>query len=114
MANRGGKVCLAGFPHDLATVDLPHIVKHNGCLHDIGGEGKSATHRAMAFMKEKRFDAGLRHTHTSAFYDLLEALRYARQRVDHAIKVVVKLRQETGSLREAAEKPLHQSPALQP
>ena len=103
MTNRGGKVCLAGFPHDLATVDLPHVVKNNIYLYGIRGEGKSATHRAMAFMKEKRFDAGLIHTHTFSFDDLLEALRYARERVDDAIKVVVKLRQETSSVREAAE-----------
>ena len=103
MTSRGGKVCLAGFPHDLATVDLPHVVKNNIYLYGIRGEGKSATHRAMALMKEKRFDAGLIHTHTFAFDDLLEALRYARERVDDAIKVVVKLRQETGSVREAAE-----------
>lgn len=90
MTNRGGKVCLAGFPHDLARVDLPHVVKNNIYLYGIRGEGKSATHRAMSFMAEKRFDAALIHTHTFALDDLQEALRYARERVDDAIKVVVK------------------------
>lgn len=103
MTNRGGKVCLAGFPHDMATVDLPHVVKNNIYLFGIRGEGKSATHRAMAFMGEERFDASLIHTHTFAFDDLPEALRYARERIDDAIKVVVKLRQETGTARQAAE-----------
>lgn len=90
MTNRGGKICLAAFPHDPATVDLPHVVKNNMYLYGIRGEGRSATHRAMAFMAEKRFDASLIHTHTFALDDLPEALRYARERVDGAIKVVVK------------------------
>jgi len=92
MTNRGGKICLAAFPHDPATIDLPHVVKNNMYLYGIRGEGRSATHRAMAFMAEKRFDASLIHTHTFALNDLPEALRYARERVDDAIKVVVKAR----------------------
>lgn len=92
MTNRGGKICLAAFPHDPATVDLPHVVKNNMYLYGIRGEGRSATHRAMAFMAEKRFDASLIHTHTFSLDDLPEALRYARERVDDAIKVVVKAR----------------------
>jgi len=92
MTNRGGKICLAAFPHDPATIDLPHVVKNNMYLYGIRGEGRSATHRAMAFMAEKKFDASLIHTHTFALDDLPEALRYARERVDDAIKVVVKTR----------------------
>lgn len=90
MTNRGGKICLAGFPHDLTKIDLPHVVKNNIYLFGIRGEGKSATHRAMSFMAEKRFDASIIHTHTFALDDLEEALRYARERVEGAIKVVVK------------------------
>ncbi len=96
MTNRGGKICLAAFPHDPVTMDLPHVVKNNIYLYGIRGEGRSATHRAMAFMADKRFDATLIHTHTFALDDLPEALRYARERVDDAIKVVVKA-QGTGS-----------------
>ena len=39
MTNRGGKICLAAFPHDPATVDLPHVVKNNIYLYGIRGEG---------------------------------------------------------------------------
>ena len=65
-----------------------------GCHWELGirGEGRSATHRAEAFMREKRFDATLIHTHTFAFENLIEALRYARDRVEDAIKVVVAIR----------------------
>jgi len=99
MTNRGGKICLAAFPHDPATIDLPHVVKNNMYMYGIRGEGKSATHRAMAFMAEKRFDASLIHTHTFALDDLPEALRYARERVDDAIKVVVRARDAQNHLK---------------
>src|SRR5688500_14903859 len=92
MVNRGGKVCLAAFPHDPALVDIAHIVRNNIYLYGIRGEGKSATHRAEAFMRQKRFDATKIHTHTFPLQDLPTALRYARDRVEDAIKVVVKMR----------------------
>ena len=90
MVNRGGKVCLAAFPHEETPVDVAHIVRNNIYLYGIRGEGKSATHRAEAFMSQKRFDATKIHTHTFALDDLPTALRYAKDRVDDAIKVVVK------------------------
>ncbi len=90
MVNRGGKICLAAFAHDAPQVDVAHIVRNNIYLYGIRGEGKSATHRAEAFMRQKRFDATLIHTHTFAMKDLIEALRYAKDRVEDAIKVVVK------------------------
>ena len=92
MVNRGGKICLAAFPHAPVLVDLPHIARNNVYLYGIRGEGKSATHRAIAFMAARRFDATKVHTHTFALADLPTALRYARERIDDAIKVVVKTR----------------------
>ncbi|MGB6323497.1 MAG: zinc-binding dehydrogenase [Xanthobacteraceae bacterium] len=92
MVNRGGKVCLAAVPHEETPVDVAHIVRNNIYLYGIRGEGKSATHRAEAFMSQKRFDATKIHTHTFALDDLPTAIRYAKDRVDDAIKVVVKAR----------------------
>ena len=92
MVNRGGKICLAAFPHEQAQVDVAHIVRNNIYLFGIRGEGKSATHRAEAFMRQKRFDARLIHTHTFPLEDLPTAIRYAKDRVDDAIKVVVSMR----------------------
>jgi L-iditol 2-dehydrogenase len=92
MVNRGGKVCLAGFPHEQVPVDIAHIVRNNIYIYGIRGEGKSATHRAEAFMKQKRFDATKIHTHTFGLDDLPTALRYAHERIEDAIKVVVKMR----------------------
>ena len=89
MANRGGKICLAAFPHDPVATDLAHLVRNNIYLYGIRGEGRSATHRAMELMAEKRFEAAKIHTHTFPLADLPTALRYARDRVEDAIKVVV-------------------------
>jgi L-iditol 2-dehydrogenase len=90
MVNRGGKICLAAFPHEAPSVDVAHLVRNNIYVYGIRGEGKRATHRAEAFMRQKRFDATLIHTHTFAMKDLPEAIRYAKDRVEDAIKVVVK------------------------
>jgi 2-desacetyl-2-hydroxyethyl bacteriochlorophyllide A dehydrogenase len=92
MVNRGGKVCLAAFTHVQASVDIAHIVSNNIYLYGIRGEGKSAVHRAEAFMRQKRFDATKIHTHTFPLADLPTAIRYAKDRVDDAIKVVVKVK----------------------
>ena len=92
MVSRGGKICLAAFPHASVMTDLPALVRNNVYVYGIRGEGKSATHRAMALMAARRFDATAIHTHTFPLSDLPTALHYARNRVDDAIKIVVKAR----------------------
>jgi L-iditol 2-dehydrogenase len=103
MTNRGGKICLAAFPHDKVATDIAHLVKNNIYVYGIRGEGRSATRRAMALMAEKKFDATKIHTHTFALADLPTALRYARERVEDAIKVVVTTRQANVLASAAAE-----------
>ena len=103
MTNRGGKICLAAFPHDPVTLDLAHLVKNNVYAYGIRGEGRSATRRAMALMAEKRFDATKIHTHTFPLADLPTALKYARERIDDAIKVVVTNRVANSIANAAAE-----------
>lgn len=98
MLNRGGKLCLAAFPHDPAVVDVAHLVRNNMYVYGIRGEGRSATHRAHAFMAEKRFDATKIHTHTFMMEELPKALHYARNRIDDAIKIVVKMPQRQAEL----------------
>jgi len=102
MTNRGGKICLAAFPHEPVTTNIAHLVRNNIYVYGIRGEGKSATHRAMELMAEKRFDATKIHTHTFPLADLPTAQRYARERVEDAIKVVVTNRQ-ANEIASAAE-----------
>lgn len=102
MLNRGGKICLAAFPSEEVPIDVAYLVRNNIYLYGIRGEGKSATHRAEAFMRQKRFDARIIHTHTFDMEDLPEALRYAKDRVEDAIKVVVKNKQSV-AIAQAAE-----------
>ena len=90
MVNRGGRICLAAFPSEQVPVDVMSIVANNIYIYGIRGEGMSATKRAAALMEMKRFDATLIHTHSFHMNELPEAIRYAKDRVEDAIKVVVK------------------------
>jgi L-iditol 2-dehydrogenase len=92
MVNRGGRICLAAFPGEPVPVDLAYLVRNNIYVFGIRGEGRSATHRAAALMTQKRFDAKLIHTHTFPLAEVPTAIRYARERIDDAIKVVVQMR----------------------
>jgi L-iditol 2-dehydrogenase len=91
MVNRGGRICLAAFPGEPAPVDLAKLVRNNIYVYGIRGEGKSATHRAAALMAQKRFDAKLMHSHTFRLEELPTAFKYFRERIEDAIKVVVKV-----------------------
>ena len=103
MLNRGGKICLAAFPHEPVLVDVAQLVRNNIYVYGIRGEGRSATHRAEAFMRRKQFDATKIHTHTFPLDELPEALRYARERVEDAIKVVLKTQRVASFGKAAAE-----------
>ncbi len=92
MVNRGGRICLAAFPSNPVPVDLAYLVRNNIYVFGIRGEGKSATHRAASLLKQKRFDAKMIHTHTFPLAEVPTAIRYARERIDDAIKVVVQTR----------------------
>jgi len=90
MVNRGGRICLAAFPLEPVPVDVAHLVRNNIYVFGIRGEGQGATHRAAALMAQRRFDASLIHTHTFPLDELPTAIKYARERIEDAIKVVVK------------------------
>lgn len=89
MVNRGGRVCLGAFAHHPVTVDIGYVVANNIYLYGIRGEGKSAVRRAASLMAQGRIDASPVHTHTFALDELPTGLRYARDRIDGAIKVVI-------------------------
>jgi L-iditol 2-dehydrogenase len=91
MVNRGGRICLAAFPGEPVQVDLAKLVRNNIYVFGIRGEGRRATHRAAALMAQKRFEAKLMHTHTFKLEELPTAFRYFRERIEDAIKVVVKV-----------------------
>jgi L-iditol 2-dehydrogenase len=96
MLKRGGRICLAAFPSEPVPIDVANLVRNNIYMYGIRGEGKSATHRAAALMAQKRFNAKLIHTHTFPLEEVPTALRYARERIDDAIKVVVKMAHAQG------------------
>lgn len=90
MVSRGGRVCLGAFAHTPALVDVEYIVTNNIYLFGIRGEGQSAVRRAASLLAQGKIDPSPVHTHTFPLAELPEALRYARDRIDGAIKVVVK------------------------
>jgi L-iditol 2-dehydrogenase len=91
MVNRGGRICLAAFPGEPVPVELAKLVRNNIYVYGIRGEGNRATHRAAALMAQKRFDAKLMHTHTFPLEEVPKAFKYFRERIEDAIKVVVKV-----------------------
>jgi L-iditol 2-dehydrogenase len=91
MVKRGGRICLIGFPPGRTTIELGKLIRNHLSVFGIRGEGKSATHRAAALMAQKRFDARLIHTHTFKMEELPTAFQYSRDKIDNAIKVVVKI-----------------------
>ena len=93
MVSRGGRICLAAFAKEPVRVDMAYIVSNNIYLFGIRGEGRSATRRAAALMALRRFPARLLHTHSFALEEVPTAIRYARERIDDAIKVVVRMKQ---------------------
>jgi L-iditol 2-dehydrogenase len=92
MVMRGGRICLVGFANEPVAVDVAKLVRNHISVFGIRGEGKSATLRAAALVAMKRFDAKLLHTHTFKFDDVPTAFKYSRERIEDAIKVVVKMR----------------------
>ena len=91
MVSRGGRICLAAFPQEPVQVDVARLVRNNIYVFGIRGEGRSATRRAAALMAQKRFPARLLHTHSFPLAQVPTAIRYARERVEDAIKVVVRM-----------------------
>ena len=89
MLQRGGRICLAAFPAEPYPVDVAALVRNNIYVYGIRGEGNSATHRAASLMAQKKINAKPLHTHTFSLDELPTAIKYARDRIDNAIKVVV-------------------------
>jgi L-iditol 2-dehydrogenase len=89
MVSRGGRICLAAFAREPVRLDAARLVRDNICVFGIRGEGRSATRRAAALLAQKRFPAHLIHTHTFALQQVPTAIRYASERIEDAIKVVI-------------------------
>jgi len=91
MVSRGGRICLAAFPAEPVMFDAARLVTDNIALYGIRGEGRSAVRRAASLLAQGRISPGLLHTHTFPMAELPTAIRYARERIGGAIKVVVRI-----------------------
>ncbi|EJW12832.1 Alcohol dehydrogenase superfamily, zinc-containing [Rhodovulum sp. PH10] len=94
MLKRGGKICMIGFPEKPASVDVARLIRNHLTVYGIRGEGKSATHRVAALIEQKKFDPKPIHTHTFGMEDVPKGFRYSRDRIEDAIKVVIKMKKD--------------------
>jgi L-iditol 2-dehydrogenase len=90
MLKRGGRLCLGAFSQQPALVDVGYLVTNNIYLYGIRGEGQSAVRRAASLIAQGKLDPSPLHTHTFAFDQLPTAVRYFREKIEGAIKVVIK------------------------
>jgi len=90
MLKRGGRICLGAFSNTPALVDVGDVVTNNIYIYGIRGEGQSAVRRAASLIAQKKLDPSPLHTHTFAFNQLPTAIGYFRDKVEGAIKVVIK------------------------
>ena len=93
MVSRGGRICLAAFAAQPVTFDPAKLVMDNIYMFGIRGEGKSAVKRAGSLMAQGRINAKPIHTHTFGLNEVPTAIKYAREKIDGAIKVVIKMRE---------------------
>ena len=93
MVSRGGRICLAAFAAQPVTFDAAKLVMDNIYMFGIRGEGKSAVKRAGSLMAQGRINAKPIHTHTFGLNEVPTAIKYAREKIDGAIKVVIKMRE---------------------
>ena len=94
MVSRGGRICLAAFAAQPVTFDAARLVMDNIYMFGIRGEGKSAVRRAASLLGQGRINPKPIHTHTFPLGEVPTAIRYAREKIDGAIKVVVQIRED--------------------
>jgi len=87
---RGGRICLAAFPHDRVLFDAAQLVRHNIYLYGVRGEGRGAVKRGLALMAQGKISGRPFITHRFGLHELPRALETAEKRLGDAIKVVVK------------------------
>lgn len=86
---RGGRVCLAAFPHEAVLFDAAHVARNNIYLYGIRGEGNRAVGRAVALMAQGKISGAPLITHRLSLDALPVALETAEKRIGDAVKVVV-------------------------
>ena len=87
---RGGRICLAAFPHDQVLFDVAHLVRNNIYMYGVRGEGRGAVKRGLALMAQGKISGRPFITHRFELDELPLALETAEKRLGDAIKVVVK------------------------
>ena len=79
---RGGRICLAAFPHDRVLFDAAQLVRHNIYLYGVRGEGRGAVKRGLALMAQGKISGRPFITRRFGLDELPRALETAEKRLE--------------------------------
>jgi threonine dehydrogenase-like Zn-dependent dehydrogenase len=85
-----GKILLLGIPESMTDVDFHNLARGNKSIYTVRGEGWSNCRRGVSLLRQKRINLYSLVTHSFPLSRIDEAFRTHVQKLDSAIKVVVK------------------------
>ena len=89
-AKKNGRVSLVAMYKEPAPLDLNKIVQWNITLAGVKAEGRRSMAQALSLLSRQTIDISTLITHTFPLYQIHAAFETAEQRLEGAIKVVVK------------------------
>ena len=90
LAKRMGKILLLGFPEGPVKANFSSLGKDNKSIYTVRGEGWANVGRAISMLKTGKITLKALATHAFPLDKIQEAFRTFTERIDGAIKVVVK------------------------
>jgi len=91
-----GKILLLGIPEGLADVDFHNLARGNKLVYTVRGEGWTNCRRGVSLLRQRRVDLSALVTHTFPLWRIDDAFTTHKNKLDGAIKVVVKPQEKTG------------------
>jgi len=102
MLNRGGKICLAAFPHEAVPIDVAYLVRNNIYLYGIRARARARPTGPRPSCRRSDSTPRDPHPHVPARRPA-DRDQIRADRVEDAIKVVVKARGVASAQKVAAE-----------
>ena len=90
MTKRMGKILLLGFPDQPVNADFSTLGKNNKFIYTVRGEGWANVGRAISMLKTGHISLKPLVTHIFPLSQIKEAFQTFTQRIDGALKVIVK------------------------
>jgi threonine dehydrogenase-like Zn-dependent dehydrogenase len=90
MVTKNGRITYNGVYHEPATIEINRIVQWNLLIAGPKAEGMANLKRSIPLMADGRLDAKPLLTHTFPLDEINTAFDYFINRIDGAMKVIVK------------------------